>query len=105
MNQINKTLDDKNDEIAVLSTKYSDISKKNKESEFDLEDIRKIKEVMDIKLKNSYEEANRLEINKEELLGGHAVLVCGYNDVTPKWIVRNSWGSSWGDNGYFYLYC
>ena len=68
MNQINKTLDDKNDEIAVLSTKYSDISKKNKESEFDLEDIRKIKEVMDIKLKNSYEEANRLEINKEELL-------------------------------------
>ena len=43
------------------------------------------------------------DINKEELLGGHAVLVCGYNDVTQKWIVRNSWGSSWGDKGYFYL--
>ena len=68
MNQINKTLDDKNDEIAGLSAKYSDISKKNKEFEFDVEDIRKIKEVMDVKLKNSYEEANRLEINKEELL-------------------------------------
>ena len=37
----------------------------------------------------------------EELLGGHAVAVCGY--TKDHWIVRNSWGSSWGDKGYFYL--
>lgn len=31
----------------------------------------------------------------------HAVLVVGY---TPEyWIVKNSWGTSWGDKGYFYL--
>ena len=39
----------------------------------------------------------------EQLLGGHAVLVCGYNDSKKQWIVRNSWGTSWGDKGYFYL--
>jgi C1A family cysteine protease len=40
---------------------------------------------------------------KDKLLGGHAVLVCGYNNKTNQWILRNSWGSKWGDNGYFYL--
>ena len=43
------------------------------------------------------------DIHKEELLGGHAVLVCGYDDLNQRWILRNSWGSSWGDKGYFYL--
>jgi len=36
-------------------------------------------------------------------LGGHAVVVVGYDDTKKVWIVRNSWGSSWGDKGYFYL--
>ena len=36
-------------------------------------------------------------------LGGHAVLVCGYDDTKQHWIVRNSWGDTWGDKGYFYL--
>lgn len=39
----------------------------------------------------------------EKMLGGHAVLVVGYNDTTQKWIVRNSWGTTWGDAGYFYM--
>ena len=39
----------------------------------------------------------------EQLLGGHAVLVVGYNDVLQQFIVRNSWGTSWGKNGYFFL--
>ncbi len=37
----------------------------------------------------------------EECLGGHAVVVCGY--TKDHWIMRNSWGDSWGDKGYFYL--
>lgn len=39
----------------------------------------------------------------EQVLGGHAVLIVGYNDATQRWIVRNSWGAGWGDKGYFYM--
>jgi len=39
----------------------------------------------------------------QELLGGHAVVACGYNDDREHFIIRNSWGSSWGVSGYFYM--
>jgi C1A family cysteine protease len=39
----------------------------------------------------------------EQLLGGHAVLIIGYNNDKKWFVCRNSWGSSWGDHGYFYL--
>lgn len=39
----------------------------------------------------------------EQLLGGHAVAIVGYDDTTQKFIVRNSWGTGWGDRGYFYM--
>jgi C1A family cysteine protease len=38
---------------------------------------------------------------REQLMGGHAVLVVGYEQ--KEYIIRNSWGEDWGDNGYFYL--
>jgi C1A family cysteine protease len=44
----------------------------------------------------------------EQVLGGHAVFVAGYSD-DASWpgggylIVKNSWGTSWGNNGYFYM--
>ncbi|KAL3893340.1 MAG: hypothetical protein SGARI_008230, partial [Bacillariaceae sp.] len=33
----------------------------------------------------------------------HAVLLVGYDDSTspPCWIVKNSWGTRWGEDGYF----
>lgn len=34
----------------------------------------------------------------ERLLGGHAVVAVGYDRTT--FLVRNSWGSAWGDSGY-----
>jgi len=36
----------------------------------------------------------------ESLLGGHAVLAAGYDADRRRFIVRNSWGASWGDGGY-----
>jgi C1A family cysteine protease len=38
----------------------------------------------------------------DPLLGGHAVVVCGFDDSKQWFIVRNSWGTGWGDKGYFY---
>ncbi|MDB5099386.1 MAG: xylellain [Cyanobacteria bacterium RYN_339] len=35
--------------------------------------------------------------------GGHACVAVGYNDKAQCLIVRNSWGASWGDKGYFYM--
>jgi len=37
----------------------------------------------------------------EKVLGGHAVLAVGYEDKSDSFIVRNSWGTAWGKNGYF----
>ncbi len=33
--------------------------------------------------------------------GGHAMLIVGYDLPSKMWLVRNSWGSNWGDQGYF----
>jgi C1A family cysteine protease len=39
----------------------------------------------------------------EEPLGGHAVACVGYDDTKQMFIVRNSWGASWGLQGYFMM--
>jgi C1A family cysteine protease len=36
----------------------------------------------------------------ERLLGGHAVLAVGYDDASQRFLVRNSWGTDWGMDGY-----
>jgi C1A family cysteine protease len=37
------------------------------------------------------------------ILGGHEVLVIGYDDSTGYFKVRNSWSAGWGDHGNFYM--
>jgi C1A family cysteine protease len=52
----------------------------------------------------------------EKILGGHAVVAVGYDDAmkikntdsegvenTGAFLIRNSWGTAWGDNGYGWL--
>ena len=48
-------------------------------------------------------------------MGGHSVLIVGYNDdvqimnqidknlTKGAFLIQNSWGKSWGDNGYGWL--
>jgi C1A family cysteine protease len=37
----------------------------------------------------------------EAVVGGHAVVVVGYDDASKRFIMRNSWGTGWGMQGYF----
>ncbi|MBR7799869.1 C1 family peptidase [Undibacterium fentianense] len=39
----------------------------------------------------------------EKKLGGHAVLIVGYSNRSERFLVMNSWGSRWGQQGYFSL--
>jgi C1A family cysteine protease len=39
----------------------------------------------------------------ERAIGGHAVMAIGYDDSNQWFVVRNSWGPSWGLKGYFTL--
>lgn len=41
--------------------------------------------------------------NVRETHGWHAMLCVGYSDKDRMFIVRNSWGSEWGDQGYCYI--
>lgn len=43
------------------------------------------------------------DTRRERLLGGHAVLLVGYDKNRQVYIARNSWGPIWGDKGYFYM--
>jgi C1A family cysteine protease len=39
----------------------------------------------------------------EECLGGHAVCAVGYDDKKQMFKIRNSWGTTWGLGGYFWM--
>ena len=44
-----------------------------------------------------------MPVSGEQMLGGHCVMIVGCSDSNGWWICRNSWGTSWGDKGYFYM--
>lgn len=44
-----------------------------------------------------------MPLPSEPLLGGHAVIAVGYDDRGQRFLVRNSWGARWGDDGYFQM--
>ena len=38
--------------------------------------------------------------SKEQKVGGHAILIVGYDEAAKTFTFRNSFGSGWGENGY-----
>jgi C1A family cysteine protease len=40
----------------------------------------------------------------EQVLGGHAVALVGYDDAKSAFLVRNSWGKDWGIGGYYWMH-
>ncbi len=43
------------------------------------------------------------ELAEAEQKGGHAMLLVGYDEAPRTFIVRNSWGVQWGNQGYFHM--
>lgn len=43
------------------------------------------------------------EEQNNENAGYHAMVICGYSDTEKVFIVRNSWGTDFGDKGYCYI--
>ena len=59
-------------------------------------------------LYESFENPNRraeipMPKSGEQVLGGHAQLIVGYDDARKMFLVRNSWGTSWGIEGYEWM--
>ena len=42
-------------------------------------------------------------VSGAKLLGGHAVPIIGYDDTRGVFLCQNSWGTSWGNTGFFLL--
>jgi C1A family cysteine protease len=35
--------------------------------------------------------------------GGHCISIVGYDDESKSWIGKNSWGTRWGEDGFFQI--
>ena len=54
-----------------------------------------------IDLKGSWKEHKYKGVDRDNTgLGGHYMLIVGYDNKEGKFLVQNSWGTSWGDGGY-----
>jgi len=39
----------------------------------------------------------------EQIVGGHATVIRGYDDKNSKFLIQNSWGEEWGLGGLFWM--
>jgi C1A family cysteine protease len=45
----------------------------------------------------------RIPHSNEHSIGGHAMVLVGYDKATERFIAKNSFGKDWGDKGYCYI--
>lgn len=48
----------------------------------------------------AYSSGVYVKTSTSTLSGYHCICVVGYNDSQQCWILKNSWGAAWGENGY-----
>lgn len=119
------------DELGKISPSFEDIAKYQVyksifvKSRFNISDNYKIKEalvkygalavsVLSEKVEPFYNNVTHALYSNQSKAGDHAVTLVGWDDnysasnflITPPgdgaWIIKNSWGSDWGDGGYYY---
>ncbi len=119
------------DELGKISPEFDDIAKYQVyksifvKSRYNISDNYKIKEalvkygalavsVLSEKAEPYYNNVTHALFSNQSSRGDHAVTLVGWDDnysasnfkITPPgdgaWIIKNSWGSDWGDGGYYY---
>lgn len=43
------------------------------------------------------------ETNYRNLLPNHVILIVGWNDDKSAWLIKNSWGTDWGEDGFMWI--
>lgn len=95
---------------------HATITKELKDSakRFDIKSYAKITTIEGLRdsLKNNgicvlatpvYDYGMKMWIPDSSLIGYHMMAVVGFDDNKEQFIIRNSWGTQWGDKGYCYL--
>ncbi len=62
-----------------------------------------IKKTGIISINENNNKNNNEDNNEDNLLGGHCIILVGFDDNTRYFKFINSWGNKWGDNGFGYL--
>ncbi|MFA5166102.1 MAG: C1 family peptidase [Candidatus Paceibacterota bacterium] len=53
-----------------------------------------------------FDEAGHLRCGanwRADVIYSHAVLIVGYSQLDGSWIIKNSWGTGWGDDGFIHI--
>ncbi len=50
-----------------------------------------------------YYKSGVYKTNSRNKVGGHAVALIGFDDFRRAWLIKNSWGEDWGENGFAWV--